>query len=482
MRGSKGPGLKSDPGGGVDSGVEKSSESHAALHQVFAIETEFVRVVIGVSGEERGDGIERLHAADEVIIDERAVRDLRAGVGTRKEFLRALEGGEVHVDRDVAIGVAVDLDAGAMDFFDPGVQVVLRCGDVALVVRAWIVDAEGHRAFGEGTVDGVFGRGAEADPFVAETGLDAGGDHGIQFLACGFITDAVFQVAIRAHFLHRGQTAAFVVHAGYPVSGEHFRDVRRRLAISRLPASSPLFTWLSGACPPGENALSVIGDTAVERARRVLVKRAARRIRCLAVDVRHFKSFGVVEGGVAAAMVNGDGVVLGNLVEVVDRELAAILHFGVIEEIAFNPRARRRLRGAGAELLDDAVDGDELDFEGIADQDFVQQRGAPGVVVRVDEAGDDGARPCASQVGVPVTDQVADVGIGSDGEKAAVLDRERLGAGLAGVDGDDPGVEDDEFGAGVEELSCCFAKSEGVRRLAPVRVNSSRRVMRSGIV
>ena len=196
-----------------------------------------------------------------------------------------------------------------------------------------------------------------------------------------------------------------------------------------------------------EDALRAIGDAAVESARGIPVERAAGRIRRLAVDVRHFEGFGVVERGVAAAVVDGDGVVLGNLVEVVDGELAAVLHFGVVEEIAFHPVAGRGLGGAGAELLDDAVDGDELDFEGIADEDFVEQSGAAGVVVGVDEAGDDGCAFCIPG-GRTFSEDVADVGTGADGKKAAVFDREGLCAGLAGVDGDDPGVEDDQFRGG----------------------------------
>src|SRR5215471_6129618 len=67
------------------------------------------------------------------------------------------------------------------------------------------------------------------------------------------------------------------------------------------------------------------------------------------------------------------------------------------------------------------------------------------MVVRVDEAGDDRGAFC-----VPgrrtLADQIAHVAIGSDGEKAAVLDRERVCARLSWVDGDDPGVENDQVG------------------------------------
>ena len=63
-----------------------------------------------------------LHAAHEVVVDQRAVRDLRTRVGPREQLLRALERGQVHVDRHVAVGVAVHLDAGAMHALDPRVQ------------------------------------------------------------------------------------------------------------------------------------------------------------------------------------------------------------------------------------------------------------------------------------------------------------------------------------------------------------------------
>src|SRR5262249_13405125 len=78
-------------------------------------------------------------------------------------------------------------------------------------------------------------------------------------------------------------------------------------------------------------------------------------------------------------------------------------------------------------------------------QDFVQQNRAPAMVVCVDEAGDDRGAFC-----VPgrrtFADQIAHVGIGSDGEKATVLDRERVCARLSWVDGDDPGVEAGQVG------------------------------------
>ena len=54
---------------------------------------------------------------------------------------------------------------------------------------------------------------------------------------------------------------------------------------------------------------------------RIFVERSARRVRSLAVHVRHFKGLGVVKRSVASAMANGDRVVPGNLVQIVDCKL-----------------------------------------------------------------------------------------------------------------------------------------------------------------
>ena len=55
--------------------------------------------------------------------------DLGARVGARKQPLCALERLEHHIDGDIPVGVAVDLDAGPVHPLDPGVEIVL------LVVR-----------------------------------------------------------------------------------------------------------------------------------------------------------------------------------------------------------------------------------------------------------------------------------------------------------------------------------------------------------
>ena len=150
------------------------------------------------------------------------------------ELLRAFDGDEEHVDRDIAVCVAVDLDARAVHTFDPFVEGVLRFGDVALVRRldAGIGLAERHGPLGERPVDRVLRGGAQPDPLVAEAGHDPGGDHRVEDASAGLVADAVQQVAARPHILQRRQIAALVVDAGQPVADELFGDVRQPVATS----------------------------------------------------------------------------------------------------------------------------------------------------------------------------------------------------------------------------------------------------------
>src|ERR1051325_319723 len=58
---------------------------------------------------------------------------MSARVGTREEALRPLEGREHYVDGDIAVGVAIDLDVGAVDALDPGIELVLLEDEIAFV-------------------------------------------------------------------------------------------------------------------------------------------------------------------------------------------------------------------------------------------------------------------------------------------------------------------------------------------------------------
>ena len=60
-----------------------------------------------------------------------------------------------------------------------------------------------------------------------------------------------------------------------------------------------------------------------------------------------------------------------HLVEVARDELPFVLDLRVVEEISVHPHAGRRLLCLGAQLLDDAVDRDELHLERIPDEHFI---------------------------------------------------------------------------------------------------------------
>ena len=147
-----------------------------------------------------------------------------------------------------------------------------------------------------------------------------------------------------------------------------------------------------------EHDSRAIGDAAVQFAAGVVIEGAARRIGRVLVNAGHLERLAVVERRVAAAMMDDHRMVLRHLVEVVDVELALVLHLGVVEEISLDPSARRRLWRLGAQLVDDAVDGDELDLEGIADEHLVEQHVAAGVIVAVDEAGHDRHLLCVERL------------------------------------------------------------------------------------
>src|SRR5262249_567133 len=176
----------------------------------------------------------------------------------------------------VAVRVAVDLDAGAMHALHPRVERVLRLGDVALVWRSdpRIRLAERHRPLGERTVDGVFGRGAEPDPLVAESGGDAGGDHRLEHIAARLVAHPLAELGALPHLLQRQQIAAFVVDARQAVANELLGDVRQALAVALHPL-------IGRDGRPGPDTLQrtarAIGDAAVEVALLVAVERPAGR-------------------------------------------------------------------------------------------------------------------------------------------------------------------------------------------------------------
>src|SRR4051812_1556397 len=90
-----------------------------------------------------------------------------------------------------------------------------------------------------------------------------------------------------------------------------------------------------------EDDAGPVGDTAIERARGVSVERTAGRVGGGGRDVGQLERLTVIEGGVAAAMVHGDGMLSGHAIEVADVERTLVLELRIVEEVSLDPVARR---------------------------------------------------------------------------------------------------------------------------------------------
>src|SRR5262249_39705691 len=134
ISGANGPGLKSEPAAAVMPGIREGAIGHRATHELLAVEAAFVGVVVAV-GRERRQHPGGLDAPEQIVSDQRAMGDFRARVGPREEPLRPLKGREHHVDGDIAVGVAIDLDAGAVDTLDPGIELILLEDEIAPIRR-----------------------------------------------------------------------------------------------------------------------------------------------------------------------------------------------------------------------------------------------------------------------------------------------------------------------------------------------------------
>src|SRR6185437_11903364 len=148
----------------------------------------------------------------------------------------------------------------------------------------------------------------------------------------------------------------------------------------------------------------------------------------------------------AAAMMNRHGMLRRDLVQVVDSQATSVSHLGVVEEVSFDPSAGRRLAGAFLELLDDAIDGEELDLEWITHHHSVQQDLSLGVVVTIDESWND-CHFLRVENGCTPTSQIADVIIATHRLKSALPDGEGLCTRQRWINRIKIGVDDDHVGS-----------------------------------
>ena len=162
-----------------------------------------------------------------------------------------------------------------------------------------------------------------------------------------------------------------MVHAGETVANELLRDVGEAIAVALLPLVGRNGLPLTN---PTERAARPIGDAAVEVAVLVPVERPAWWIRGVLVDARHFQRLGVVERGMATAMLHGDRMILRHFIEIVHVQLALVFHLRIVEEVALHPCSGRRLLGLRPQFVDDAADRDEFNLERVADDHLVEQR------------------------------------------------------------------------------------------------------------
>jgi hypothetical protein len=161
-------------GRGANAGVEQRPERHAALHQLLAVERELVgvvvRVVVNIAGTAPSAFMRctrsSLISVQCVIFGRASARG--ASFCARSNAVRYMS------MANVAVRVAVHLDAGAMHALDPRVELVLRLRDVALV----------RRDPGYGTLSAIVRSendpstvcsdvAPKLDPLVAEAGHDA---------------------------------------------------------------------------------------------------------------------------------------------------------------------------------------------------------------------------------------------------------------------------------------------------------------------
>jgi hypothetical protein len=262
----------------------------------------------------------------------------------------------------------------------------------------------------------------------------------------------VQEVSVRPHLLQREQIATLMVYACHAIANKLLGDVCKPFAVALQRLLRGIGRPFTGLVERGPRP---VGNPSVEVTVRVAVIGPAGRVGRALVDVRHFERLTVVERGVAAAMMHLDRVVLRHLVQVVNVEQAIVFHLGVVEEIAFDPGARRCLGSFRAKFGDDTVNRHKLDHVGIADDDVVKQYVAGRMIVAVDEPGHDGHLFGVECLGPFAGERLHPCG-GPHGGEPAGLDRERLHPRRAGIDCVDLGIEDKEISV-VPFVSRCGA-------------------------
>ncbi len=347
-----------------------------------------------------------------------------------------------HVDRYIAVGVAIDLDARAVHALHPGIECFLRLGDISFVPGSRrVARTPRHRAFRERAVDGVLPGCADAQPLIAESAANARGDHPLQVGIVQLEVHPMQQLAAVADLLERRQISVLVMHARQPVANELLGYMSRA-----VPATLLLFLRreLRPHADLVEHGKRLVSHTPAQISAGIAIEGPAGRIARIASDACELERLAVIEAGVSAAMSNSHRVILRHPVQVANVQRPLVLHLGVVVEEAADPVARRRLARFGDELVDDAVDRHELDVERIADDHLVEQRLADRMVVTIDEARHDRHALRVEHLSV-LAGECTDLCVAADRNEMAAADCEGFGPGESSIDGMDIRVANDQI-------------------------------------
>ncbi len=224
----------------------------------------------------------------------------------------------------------------------------------------------------------------------------------------------LIDVLIRADVI---DTSARIVHRGESRGGQQLGDVGHALATPLPLLGQGEFLVLPG---PGHYAPRQLGDSTGELPACVPEEPAVGRVRRIPGDSRELQRLAVVPAGVAAAMIDRDGVLGADRVELLAGQLAVQL--GVVEHVADHPEPRWSLPGPLPEIRLQLGGGSDVGVH-------IEQLGhAARVAVAVDEPRQDGHPGRVDDPG-PRGREVPDIGIGANGEKLPILHGEGFGAG-----------------------------------------------------
>ena len=157
-------------------------------------------------------------------------------------------------------------------------------------------------------------------------------------------------------------------------------------------------------------------------------------------DFRETEGVGIGNTVVSGGVLEPDGIVGRDGVEIRGGDVAAFLEFGFVPAGAADPLAWFQSGGFLADEFEDVLDAGDF-----AESDFIEYGGFVEVAVSVDKAGCDGEAVKIDGLR-GFRREFANLVVRTDGGDFAVVDGDGLDDGVAGVNGEDAAVEEDEVG------------------------------------